>query len=524
MSVVTFYSYKGGVGRTLALANVAVLLARQGARVLVIDWDLEAPGLEEYFDDFQIKADGRGLLFLLKDRGASAGHVWHLTSTVDGTTLDLLPSGRDEEDYYPTLERFDWEGFYRDGGGEFLEELRAQWDEAYDYVLIDSRTGLSDAGGICTIQLPDIIVGMFTATRQSARGVRDVLDLARASRQNLAYARPAFSVVPVPCRVEPAEGNLAYWMDQFSELMSDLTDDWRPRGVLIGQILHALKVEHTPSLTHGTTIVKDDPFFGASQPMGAYRRLADLIATELGDLSVLGIEGPKAPPEWAEAVQTRADDPVASMPAPPPTRVPEHSSPKTDGISSRLNRGRLTERETRRLKGASGLGINIPPEKYDVFISVPPGSSEARWVEDIFLDIFNHELERFTGRTPRVYFDRHELSVSSKFNFTSQAQAALASTRVLLAFLSPRFYRSTSNVQELEFFDKEGDGFIVPVILSGEEAPEMAKMVYSVNLEKFFVTGDYDSLVRTQVGGGFLSEVQRIARNVTELLSDAARR
>ena len=506
MSVVTFYSYKGGVGRTLALANVAVLLARQGARVLVIDWDLEAPGLEEYFDDFQIKADGRGLLFLLKDRGASAGHVWHLTSTVDGTTLDLLPSGRDEEDYYPTLERFDWEGFYRDGGGEFLEELRAGWEEVYDYVLIDSRTGLSDAGGICTIQLPDIIVGMFTATRQSARGVRDVLDLARASRQNLAYARPAFSVVPVPCRVEPAEGNLAYWMDQFSELMSDLTDDWRPRGVLIGQILHALKVEHAPSLTHGTTIVKDDPFFGASQAMGAYRRLADLIATELGDLSVLGIAG-EVPAQSAEAATT------VPKPAPPSGSsqkyIARNRPPRASPLAEPPSPARLdSDRQ----------------HEWDVYISVPPGSSEARWVEDIFLDIFNHELERFTGRTPRVYFDRHELSVSSKFNFTSQAQAALASTRVLLAFLSPRFYRSTSNVQELEFFDKEGDGFIVPVILSGEEAPEMAKVVYSVNLEKFFVTGDYDSLVRTQVGGGFLSEVQRIARNVTELLSDAARR
>src|SRR5262252_1220498 len=47
--VCTFYSYKGGVGRSMALANVAVLLARWGQRVLVIDWDLEAPGLERFF-------------------------------------------------------------------------------------------------------------------------------------------------------------------------------------------------------------------------------------------------------------------------------------------------------------------------------------------------------------------------------------------------------------------------------------------------------------------------------------------
>ena len=50
--VITFYSYKGGTGRTMALANVACLLAqRQGQRVLMIDWDLEAPGLHQYFQD-----------------------------------------------------------------------------------------------------------------------------------------------------------------------------------------------------------------------------------------------------------------------------------------------------------------------------------------------------------------------------------------------------------------------------------------------------------------------------------------
>ena len=50
--IITFYSYKGGTGRSMALANVACLLAKQqsqGNRVLMIDWDLEAPGLHRFF-------------------------------------------------------------------------------------------------------------------------------------------------------------------------------------------------------------------------------------------------------------------------------------------------------------------------------------------------------------------------------------------------------------------------------------------------------------------------------------------
>jgi MinD-like ATPase involved in chromosome partitioning or flagellar assembly len=48
-SIITFYSFKGGVGRTLALANAGALLSQWGYKVLCVDWDLEAPGLHTYF-------------------------------------------------------------------------------------------------------------------------------------------------------------------------------------------------------------------------------------------------------------------------------------------------------------------------------------------------------------------------------------------------------------------------------------------------------------------------------------------
>src|SRR3954452_19478244 len=54
--IYTFYSYKGGVGRSMALANVAEYFYLRGLRVLIVDWDLEAPGLESFF--FDDKSDG----------------------------------------------------------------------------------------------------------------------------------------------------------------------------------------------------------------------------------------------------------------------------------------------------------------------------------------------------------------------------------------------------------------------------------------------------------------------------------
>ena len=50
MKTVTFYSYKGGVGRSLALSNIANRFSEFGKKVCIMDFDLEAPGLHLKFD------------------------------------------------------------------------------------------------------------------------------------------------------------------------------------------------------------------------------------------------------------------------------------------------------------------------------------------------------------------------------------------------------------------------------------------------------------------------------------------
>src|SRR5262245_43482733 len=156
-SIVTFYSYKGGVGRSMALANVAVLLARRGLKVLAVDWDLEAPGLDRYFGYFDMKPGGPGLLrMFMEARERGSANFMDFTSAVDVEgrhSIVLMASGRElDESYSRNLEAFDWEAFFQSDGGTFVEQLRNEWRKTFDLVLIDSRTGLSDTGGICTIQ------------------------------------------------------------------------------------------------------------------------------------------------------------------------------------------------------------------------------------------------------------------------------------------------------------------------------------------------------------------------------------
>ncbi|HEU0177985.1 MAG TPA: hypothetical protein VFV58_27285, partial [Blastocatellia bacterium] len=226
-NITTFYSYKGGTGRSMTLANVAWILASNGKRVLAVDWDLEAPGLHRYFAPFLSDKDLTGsdglidLLIEFRDAtaigGAGAGDdKWHeayadISAHVvsldwdfpSGGTLDLLPAGRQGASYSARVNSFDWVEFYeRRGGGVFLETIKEKMRADYDYVVIDSRTGVSDTSGICTVQMPDAVVVCFTLNNQGIQGSAAVSH--SIYEQRLRKGRD-IAIFPVPMRVEPFE-------------------------------------------------------------------------------------------------------------------------------------------------------------------------------------------------------------------------------------------------------------------------------------------------------------------------------
>jgi cellulose biosynthesis protein BcsQ len=201
--VVTFYSFKGGVGRTMALANVAYRLANtHGLKVVVVDWDLEAPGLHRFFGLSREQiADARGLLdYFLEWREAKLRNdpsppdvTGWIVPIPDGEhkprfgEVSILLAGRPDADYETRLAGFHWAKFYEeDAGAVAVETLREQIVARADVVLIDSRTGFTDAGGICTIQLPDAVVLMTAPNEQSLDGIGQV---ARALAQSSISAR-----------------------------------------------------------------------------------------------------------------------------------------------------------------------------------------------------------------------------------------------------------------------------------------------------------------------------------------------
>jgi tetratricopeptide (TPR) repeat protein len=222
--IVTFYSYKGGTGRTMALANIAWILASSGKRVLAVDWDLESPGLHKFFHPFLDQSTlsaTPGVVEIINDYALAAVHPgprpedWYRdyarvlqhavslnwTEFPKGACLDFLSAGRQNRDYSSALFSLDWDNFYdRLGGGIFFRAIREDMKESYDYVLIDSRTGLSDVAEICTLELPDVLVVCFTMNDQSMEGGATV-----ARQVSGRFRDRNIRVLPVAMRIEDAE-------------------------------------------------------------------------------------------------------------------------------------------------------------------------------------------------------------------------------------------------------------------------------------------------------------------------------
>jgi MinD-like ATPase involved in chromosome partitioning or flagellar assembly len=183
---VTFYSYKGGVGRTSALVNAAVLRALDGNNVVVIDFDLEAPGIAqyvrridssyndhksgiiEYFSEIIDGAPSPSLRDRVTDlsdclNGKNGGHLWLLSA---GNTYD--------PGYTTRLEKLKWSDIFENKFGEMmLQNMKNQIVVEFenpDYVFIDSRTGITETGGVCTRYLADKLVILTSLNEQNING------------------------------------------------------------------------------------------------------------------------------------------------------------------------------------------------------------------------------------------------------------------------------------------------------------------------------------------------------------------
>jgi predicted acylesterase/phospholipase RssA/MinD-like ATPase involved in chromosome partitioning or flagellar assembly len=462
--IYTCYSFKGGVGRSMAVANLAECFFEKGLRTLVVDWDLEAPGIETYFYPFpearndlnrarahqglidcilrfkrafpewaartsalataipplseehakEIEEGSRALNKLLEnadnlpaylrtppavleqERSTTAlpvtlpDYLVHLyadepASSVDSAALASSPlrgylqvihgpepgranglylmsaGARPEPDfglYASAVQGFDWSEFYAAfEGRRYFDWLRKELEKVADVVLIDSRTGVTEMGGVCTRQMADAVVCFCAPNSQNVDGVAKIISGLNSESVKQARRRePDIDVVVIPTRIDNSESDLlTEFSDRFSRdvekdavLPMPLRDLERP--------LWSLRIPYVPRYNYKEKRVIG-PGLAATDEVtrdliGVYRKIAAYLAVLAPDPHVRSAYAS----ELAQYFPGLLEHSVPNQaPQPPPNWVPRPE--ETGKLKDALLKGAASPSVSRvAVCGQAGIG------------------------------------------------------------------------------------------------------------------------------------------------------------------------
>jgi cellulose biosynthesis protein BcsQ len=183
--IIVFYSFKGGVGRSTALASYAIQRARMGEKIVVLDLDFDAPGIGQL-----ISVDNRGSVaqwgivdYLLeveieKPDLKDYYHVCRNQKIVGEGEIIVFPSGK-IDDYYPKkIARIDLDIPLMEHEIHPIIKLLNQikGDLQPNCIIIDARSGLSEMAGFLLSGVAHNYVIFGTTSEQSWAGIKLVLD------------------------------------------------------------------------------------------------------------------------------------------------------------------------------------------------------------------------------------------------------------------------------------------------------------------------------------------------------------
>jgi MinD-like ATPase involved in chromosome partitioning or flagellar assembly len=200
---VTFYSFKGGVGRTTALTHVASILAMRGLKIVAVDLDLEAPGLSTAFNLNPQPKYGivdyfyeRSYLPEGVDPSISIGEIFGEVRIPNATgRLFVVPAGSLSLDYISKVDDLHATTVI-DGNNSLWSIFKLEIQEQLnpDILLVDSRTGINQWGALSLIQAADEAIIFMFPNEQNKQGIEVLL----RSLQTLKDLSINFVFSPVP--------------------------------------------------------------------------------------------------------------------------------------------------------------------------------------------------------------------------------------------------------------------------------------------------------------------------------------
>lgn len=188
--IVGFYSYKGGVGRTTTLALTALQMARRGKKIVIIDFDLEAPGLSTLLRAERDYPRYGVVDFLIECEKNSPDlditeYIYPVTSKsllgLNGGEVYVMQAMNMQDDlgdgYYNKISRIDFNmpQYTKEHG--IVDQLLQKIDQSYnpDFIFVDARAGIHDIGGVTLLGYSDEVVLTFYGNQQNMQGLKFIL-------------------------------------------------------------------------------------------------------------------------------------------------------------------------------------------------------------------------------------------------------------------------------------------------------------------------------------------------------------
>ncbi len=194
--IISIHSFRGGTGKSNTTANIAALLAADGARVCVVDTDINSPGIHVLFN-----LDETEMVHSLNDylwgkcgiEDAAHDVTGHIGGEIKGQVF-LIPSSIKAGEIARILREGYDVGLLNDGFRDVVEKLDL------DYLLIDTHPGLNEET-LLSIAISNALVIILRPDSQDYQGTAVTVDVAK----KLDVPKLLMLVNKVPSTLDPED-------------------------------------------------------------------------------------------------------------------------------------------------------------------------------------------------------------------------------------------------------------------------------------------------------------------------------
>lgn len=300
--IVTFYSYKGGVGRTQLVANLAAYFCfHKGKKVLLIDWDLEAPGLHYYFNQPELQSFG--IIDILEEYSEISGkmegnvpvkdlpvftkekYCKNLTRSDSNGVIDIIPAGKYDKSFSRRVNSFNWYRFFDQlNGNNYIEFIKDKLRTfGYDYIFIDSRTGITDYTGITNVQMPQVNVIVTIPNHQNFVGSLKIINGIEKSPYmknefRKAIIFPLLSKIDMQLITKVSDWHSKF-IDQFGSKFSELKQHLGVEHIDLLSFVRNTQLEYVKDVSFEETILFSDANLPTDNLSINYKNIAENLET-----------------------------------------------------------------------------------------------------------------------------------------------------------------------------------------------------------------------------------------------------